>query len=394
MIPRRRLHEVVSLLGDMPAVVLVGPRQVGKTTLAHEVTQDRPSVYIDLESPADQARVASPELYLADHEEELVVFDEIHRMPGLFQALRGSIDRGRRAGRRTGRFLLLGSASVDLLRQSGESLAGRVAYVELEPLDATEVSSVDELWVRGGFPESLLAAGDERSFRRRTDFILTYLERDIPHFGPRLPAETLRRFWTMLAHGQGGLLNASNIARGLGIDARTVNRYLDLLVDLLLVRRLPPWTPNVGKRLVRSPKIYVRDSGLVHALLGLQTKDAILGHPVAGLSWEGHVIENMLACAPDGVEGYFYRTKQGSEADLVLRWPSGELWLVEVKRTLAPKLRSGFRSAWADLQPQRGFVVYPGTDRYRLDETIEAISLPELAQDLTESRAYWSLRPE
>lgn len=382
MIPRRIASELTHLVDNVPAVVLVGPRQVGKTTLALELARTRPSVYLDLESAADRSKLSQPDLYLADHEDELVVLDEVHRVPGLFQELRGIIDRGRRAGRRAGRFLLLGSASVDLLRQTGETLAGRVAYLELGPLDVTEVSEGDDLWIRGGFPDSLLAADDALSSRWRTDFVRTYLERDIPALGPRIPAETLRRFWTMLAHNQGGLLNAANLAGALGVDGKTVARYLDLMVDLLLVRRLPPWTSNAGKRMVRSPKVYVRDSGIVHTLLGLPDKESVLGHPIAGSSWEGHVIENLLSCTPDGVDATFFRTGAGAEVDLVLRWPGDEIWLVEVKRSLAPKLERGFRSAWTDLAPRRGFVVYPGHDRYRLDADVEAVNVRHLAADV------------
>ena len=386
MIPRRRAPELLRLLDNFPAVVLVGPRQVGKTTLALEVAADRPSVYLDLESDQDRARLSEPELYLADHEDDLVILDEVHRLPDLFMVLRGSIDRGRRAGRRSGRFLLLGSASIDLLRQSGETLAGRVAYMELEGLDVTEVGAGDDLWVRGGFPDSLLTPDDDLSFRWRTDFIRTYLERDIPQLGPRIPAETLRRFWTMLAHSQGGMLNAASLARGLGVDGKTVARYLDLLVDLLLVRRLAPWASNEGKRLVRSPKVYVRDSGLVHALLGLRDKEALVGHPVVGPSWEGHVVENLLACAPGTIRSSYYRTAAGAGVDLVLDWPTGGPWLIEIKRTLSPKVTASLRASWNDLSPDRGFVVYPGSDRYRLAEHVEAISLADLAGELVADR--------
>jgi uncharacterized protein len=382
MIPRRIAGELAYLLDNVPAVVLVGPRQVGKTTLALELARARPSVYLDLESAADRSKLSQPDLYLSDHEDELVVLDEVHRLPGLFQELRGVIDRGRRAGRRAGRFLLLGSASVDLLRQTGETLAGRVAYLELGPLDVTEVPDGDDLWTRGGFPDSLLAADDRLSSRWRTDFVRTYLERDIPALGPRIPAETLRRFWTMLAHNQGGLLNAANLAGALGVDGKTVARYLDLMVDLLLVRRLPPWTSNAGKRMVRSPKVYVRDSGIVHTLLGLPDKEAVLGHPIAGASWEGHVVENLLRCVPDDVHATFFRTSAGAEVDLVLRWPGDEIWLIEVKRSLAPKVERGFRSAWGDLTPRRGFVVYPGDDRYRIDDDVHAINVRDLAGEV------------
>jgi len=380
MITRRRRTLLKQRLDQYPAVALLGPRQVGKTTLALAIAEDRPSIYLDLESDADRAKLAEPELYLADHEDKLVILDEVHRRPGLFQNLRGLIDRGRRRGRRTGRFLLLGSASLDLLQQSGETLAGRISYVELDPVDALEIDSgnLDALWLRGGFPDSLLAADDGASLRWRQDFIRSYLERDIPQLGPRIPAETLRRFWTMLAHHQGGLLNAAQFAQGLGVDGKTVARYLDLLVDLLLVRRLPSWHRNIGKRLVKAPKVYVRDSGIVHALLGLRDKETLLGHPVVGSSWEGFVIETLLAAAPLETEASFYRTAAGAEIDLVLGLPGSRLWAVEIKRSLAPKLERGFHHACADLQPERSFVVYAGAERFPVGESTEAISLTDL----------------
>lgn len=388
MIERRIRSSVESLLGESPAVVLTGPRQVGKTTLALDIAELRPSTYLDLESEADRARLSEPEFYLADHEDELLVLDEIQRLPGLFEALRGAIDRGRRAGKGTGRFLLLGSASMELLAQSGESLAGRISFAELTPFDVTEIGGdqLDRLWVRGGFPESFLARSDETSLRWRRDFIRTYLERDIPQLGPRIPAETLRRLWTMLAHNQGGLLNAANIARGLGVSGATVGNHLDLMVDLLLVRRLPPRLANAGKRLVRSPKVYVRDSGILHALLGIADKEALLGHPVVGASWEGMAIENLIALAGDGVEPSFYRTGGGAEIDLVLSWADGREWAIEVKRTLAPKAERGLRSAIEDVEPERSFVVYPGKERYPLGKDIEAIGLARLCEELTTTR--------
>jgi predicted AAA+ superfamily ATPase len=380
MIERHIGPDITSRLERTPAVALIGPRQVGKTTLALEVAQGQPSTYLDLESEADRARLADPALYFADHANELVILDEIHRAPGLFEALRGVIDQGRREGRGTGRFLLLGSAAVELLAQSGETLAGRISFVELAPFDIGEVGAgqLDRLWVRGGFPDSFLAEDDAISLRWRQDFIRTYLERDIPQLGPRIPAETLRRLWTMFAHHQGGLLNAAQLSRSLGVSGTTVAHYLDLMVDLLLVRRLPPRLTNAGKRLVRSPKVYVRDSGLVHGLLGLADKEAILGHPVAGPSWEAMVIENVAAVAPSEVETSFYRTSGGAEIDLVLTWADGHEWAIEIKRSLAPKLERGFHSAIADLEPDRCFVVYPGSERYRLGPSIEAIGLSEL----------------
>jgi predicted AAA+ superfamily ATPase len=387
MIARRIQGSVQSLLTESPAVVMLGPRQVGKTTLALAVAEGRPSVYLDLESPADRGRLSEPELYFADHADELVILDEIHRAPGIFESLRGTIDRGRREGRGVGRFLLLGSAAIDLLAQSGETLAGRIAYVELDPFDVSEVGggALDDLWLRGGFPESYLASSDAASLRWREDFIRTYLEREIPQLGPRIPAETLRRLWTMLAHNQGQLLNASAIARGLGVSAPTINAYLDLLVDLLLVRRLPPRLANVGKRQVRSPKTFVRDSGLLHALLGLGDKEALLGHPVLGASWEGHVIENLITLAPARVEPSFYRTSGGAEIDLVLRWPGGREWAIEVKRSLSPRPGRGMRSAIEDLKPERSFIVYPGEDRYPVAEGIEVVGLPALVAELVDA---------
>jgi predicted AAA+ superfamily ATPase len=372
----------------MPAVALVGPRQSGKTTLAHAIVKGRDAIYLDLESPADRARLDEPELYFADHEDELVVLDEIHRVPGLFETLRGVIDRGRRQGSGTGRFLLLGSAAIDLLAQSGETLAGRIGFVELTPFDITEVGAehLDRLWLRGGFPESFLAKRDDASLEWREDFIRTYLERDIPQLGPRIPAETLRRLWTMLAHRQGSLLNAAQLARSLAVSGKTITHYLDVMVDLLLVRRLQPRLVNVGKRLVRSPRIYVRDSGLLHALLGLVDKEALLGHPVAGPSWEGMVIESLVAVAGREAESSFYRTSGGAEVDLVLTWRDGREWAIEIKRSLAPKVERGLRSALEDIGPERSYIVYAGMDRFRLTPGIEAIGLAELCESVA-SRA-------
>ena len=387
MFERRLTPHLLEALADNPAVVLLGPRQAGKTTLALEVGRQRGARYLDLESAGGLAKLEQPELYLRDHADQLVILDEVHRAPGLFSVLRGLIDENRRAGRRSGQFLLLGSASLDLLRQSGETLAGRIAYLELGPFDALETGHrpLDELWLRGGFPESYLARSEGRSLRWRENFIRSYLERDIPQFGPRIAAETLRRFWTMLAHHQGGLLNAAQFARNLGVDVKTVSAYLDLLVDLLLVRRLPPWHVNQGKRLVRSPKVFVRDSGLVHALLGIPDLETLVAHPVLGQSWECFVLENLIAAAPATVVPYFYRTAAGAEIDLILAWPDGRLWAIEVKRSLTPKVERGFHAACGDLKPVRKFVVFPGQEAYRLAEDITAIPLRELATLLAQA---------
>jgi uncharacterized protein len=383
---QRRLHRtILDDLAHMPAVALLGPRQAGKTTLARQVGGARRSVYLDLESPLDRDRLADPVDYLASHADELVIIDEVQRMPGLFEVLRGVIDQGRWEGRGNGRFLLLGSASFALLRQS-ESLAGRIAYVDLTPFDALEAANggidLDALWVRGGFPDSVLAADDAASTVWRGNLTRSYLERDIPQLGPRIPAATLERLWTMLAHQQGGLLNLAQLARSLGVDGKTVAGYVDLLVDLLLVRRLRPWVSNVGKRLVRSPKVYVRDSGVVHALLRIPDREALLAHPVVGASWEGFVVENLLGVGGYWLDASFYRGHGGAEVDLVLSWPDGRRWLVEVKRALVPRLSRGFTSVWEDVQPERGFVVYPQTERYPIREHVEAIGLVELCREV------------
>lgn len=378
---------LIDELQHSPAVALLGPRQVGKTTLALLAAQSIPSIYLDLESERDRAKLAQAELYLTDHLDKLVILDEVHRAPGLFPVLRGLIDQARRAGRRAGQYLLLGSASLDLLQQSGETLAGRVAYLEMGPLNVLETGPLlaDALWLRGGFPDSLNAPNDTRSLRWRYNFIQTYLERDIPQFGPRIAPATLRRFWTMLAHHQSGLLNVTQLARNMGVDAKTAQSYIDLLCALLLVRRLPPWHANVGKRLVKASKIYLRDSGLVHALLDIETRETLLSHPVVGASWEGFVIENLLSCAPTNVQPYFYRTSGGAEVDLLLVWPSGDLWAIEVKRSLSPKVERGFHAACEDLLPTRKLVVYPGQESFALSHGVQAVPLGTLCQVLADA---------
>lgn len=389
MICRRITQSVRAALARQAAVALIGPRQVGKTTLAHEIAASTNALYLDLESRADRNKLAEPALFLKEHEDRLIILDEIHRMPELFQELRGLIDSGRRRGRRTGRFLILGSASIDLLRQSGESLAGRIEYVEMTPLDvleaASDASAITSLWVRGGFPDSFLAANDADSLAFRQNFIRTYLERDVPQFGRRIPAETLERLWTMLAHSQGTLLNASKLTSGLSVSAPTITTYIDLLVNLLLLRRLLPYHANTGKRLVKSPKVYVRDSGLVHALLGIGDYNTLAGHPVVGASWEGFVIENLLAAAPDRTTASFYRTAAGAEIDLVLDLPGAHgLWAIEIKRSLTTSLGKGFHNAREDLRPKRSFIVYAGDDRYPVTKDITAIGVKEMASLLAE----------
>lgn len=386
MLDRRLYNTALDFLEQFPALALIGPRQVGKTTLARRIARDRQALYLDLELEADREKLADPTLYLRAHRDKLVIIDEIHRLPDLFHALRSLIDEGRRQGRGAGQFLILGSASMDLLRQSGESLAGRIAYVELTPIDVLEVPASDReaLWLRGGFPDSLLASSDARSLRWRQNFVRSYLERDIPDLAPRVPTEIVRRLWTMLAHAQATLLNAAQLARALAVDGKTVANHIDLLVDLLLVRRLKPFHSNLGKRLVRSPKTYIRDSGILHAQLGIANRDVLYGHPLVGASWEGFVIETLINAAPAGSHPYFYRTAAGAEIDLLLELPAGELWAIEIKRGLTAKVERGFHLACEDLQPARRFVVYSGDQRHPKPQGVEAIGFAEIATLLIE----------
>ena len=377
-----RLKRLRQQLRESPAVALLGPRQVGKTTLALAIAKSQPSVYLDLESTADRNKLSDPELYLAEHTNRLVILDEIHRLPDVFPIMRGLIDRARRKGNRTGRFLVLGSAAPDLLRQTSESLAGRIAYAELTPFTPSEVDDLNRLWLQGGFPESFLSKSLSASGRWRRDFMRTYLERDIPQLGPRIPAETLRRFWTMLAHHQGGLHNAASLARGLSVDGKTIANYLDLFVDLLLVRRLPPWHGSVGKRLVRAPKIYVRDSGLLHQLLGVTDRESLLGHPIVGASWEGFMIESILSAAPPDTESHFYRTSAGAEIDLLLTPPGKSPIAIEIKRSLSPAVSKGFHLACDDTKATRRLVLYPGEESYPISKTVRVMGISELLTEI------------
>lgn len=387
MIARRIELKIKDALKRSPSVALLGPRQVGKTTIAFNISEQEPSLYLDLESRLDLEKVRDITAFHADNSDKLIILDEVQRLPEVFASLRGIIDKERRKGNKVGQFLFLGSASIELLQQSSESLAGRIAYMELFPIDVLEyadrsIDKMNTLWLRGGFPESLLAASEQDSLAWRNDFIKTYLERDIPQLGPRIPAETLERFWTMLAHNEGTVLNAAHLGRNLDVSGVTIGRYLDLMTDLLLVRRLKPWTFNVGKRLVRSPKIYVRDSGITHALLNIGSYNELLGHPVVGGSWEGFVIENILSVAPARVQPFYYGSPGGAEIDLILEFSSAEKWAIEIKRSSSPSVSKGFHIACEDIKPQRRYVVYSGQDRFSMGSGITAISLFELMQEL------------
>lgn len=388
MIKRNAQDEIIRLLEGFPAVGILGPRQVGKTTLAIEIAKSLSPepLYLDLESPLDQAKLSDPERYFEMHKGKLIILDEVQYMHELFGILRGVIDQRRREGYRTGQFLILGSASLELLKQSSETLAGRIAYKHLPGLTATEINSSledrEKLWLRGGFPDSFLARNNESSLRWRLSFISTYLERDVPQFGPRIPAVTLRRLWTMLAHSQGSQLNIASLGASLDISAPTVKRYLELLEDLLLIRTLRPWAANVGKRLVKSPKVYIRDSGLTHALLNLTTLEDILGHPVTGASWEGFVIENLVSCLPAGVTPWFYRTSAGAEIDLVIEQGGRKKYAIEIKRSLKPTLSKGFHLGCEDIKATARYLVYPGNEPFPASGGIMVLPLIDMMNEL------------
>lgn len=388
MIERATQATVAQRLRTNPAVVLLGPRQVGKTTLAHAVAREYAgAIMLDMEREADRAVLARPDLFLPQHRERLVVIDEVQLVPQLFSALRPEIDAERRAGR----FLLLGSASGALLRQSAESLAGRVAYVELAPLLAREVAydlaSLQTLWLRGGYPLSWLAADEAASFQWRQDFIQTFLLRDMAELGVRVPAETLRRFWTMLAHLQGQLFNASQLGQSLGgASHSTATRHLDTLVDAMVVRRLPPFLANVGKRLVKSPKVYVRDSGFLHALLRLPGVHELQGHPIAGASWEGFVVEQVADSLPTMAQMGFYRTAAGAEIDLVID-AGGRRVGVEIKFASAPKPARGFWQAMEDLALDEALVAAPVPRGYPLADRVRVVPAQQVAQEVARACA-------
>ncbi len=381
MIRRNLEKKLYESMGTFPVVALIGGRQVGKTTLARMVRKAGPDhyIYLDLERPSDLAKLQDPESYLVMHADKTVILDEIQRVPELFMVLRALVDDDRRPGR----FLVLGSASPDLIRQSSESLAGRIRYLELSPLTLGEIEpggeNANKLWVRGGYPDSYLAGSDRQSLEWRDAFTKTYLERDIPALGIRIPAVMLDRFWRMIAHCHGQLWNASKIAGSLGVTYPTANHYLDVLEDTFITRTLRPFHTNLKKRLVKTPKVYFRDSGLLHALLQLQSLEDLLGHPAAGSSWEGWIIEQLLAEAPDAHRPWFYRTQGGAEIDLLLERPGNARPLAfEIKRSTAPSPSKGFWSAIRDLGLNEGYVVCPCDERYPLGDGVWALPVHEI----------------
>jgi len=372
-------------LDSMPVVALLGPRQVGKTTLALEIAGKRLEkkwTYLDLELESDLSKLTDAESYLKGFEGRLLIIDEVQRRPELFPLLRGLVDARKRKGEKTAQFLLLGSASRDLLYQSSESLAGRIRYLELSPFKVWELHqhdplgfNVNKLWFRGGFPDSYLAASDEDSWEWRNDFIATYVERDLPGMGPSIPSARMKIFWTMLAHFHGQQIVYSSLGKSLEVSHTTIKTYLDILTDFYMVRQIQPWSGNTKKRLVKSPKIYLRDTGLLHKLLNIPSYESLLGNPMIGASWEGFVAENIILQLTDQWRYSYYRSSTQAEIDLVLEGPDDEVWAIEIKRSAAPQISRGFHTAAEDIKATRKFVVYSGSERYPLGQSTEAIGL-------------------
>jgi hypothetical protein len=385
---KRHLASILEIrLSQSPVVALIGSRQVGKTTLAHGLTIDKPRHYLDLERPSDVAKLSDPEIYLNKFAGQLVILDEIQRLPELFPVLRSLVDERRRAGERSAHFLILGSASPDLLQQSSETLAGRISFLELGPLNLLEIghdaTCLDQHWFRGGYPDSYLSIDDASAVQWCEDFIMSYVERYLPQLGVSSPSIVLRRFCSMLAHQQGSTLNLSQLGNSLDIDGKTVRHYLDLLEGLFIVRRLPAWSRNAGKRMVKAPKVYLRDTGILHTLAGLHSLEQVLGHPICGHSWEGYCIEQILSRLPNGCTASHYRTQAGAEIDLVLQTAKGEIVCIEIKRTLSPKLKPSFLESMKTMGAICGYFLIPEGDGYPLADNIQAINLKEfLLSDL------------
>ncbi|MGI9250154.1 MAG: ATP-binding protein [Pseudohongiellaceae bacterium] len=378
-------------IARVPALALLGARQVGKTTLAKAIAKGTNSIYLDLEAPEDLVKLSDPTSFLRSQNDKLVILDEIQRSPDLFMVLRGLIDENRQAGRTAAQFLLLGSASMDLLHQSSESLAGRISYMEMTGFNIMEAGdspkNIRRLWLRGGFPDSYLADNDDMAMDWLENIIRTYLERDVPQMGFQVAAARLRRLWTMLAHLQGEPVDYSKLGANLEIDGKTVRHYIDILTGLLLVRQIGPWYANVKKRLVKSPRYYVRDSGVLHRLLGIGNYDALLSNPVLGKSWEGFVIENIHSVLPLRAETYFYRTAAGAEVDLVIKMPNSEVWAVEIKHGVAPKIGKHFNQTCDDVGATQRYIVYGGDDEFPASDAVRVISLEKLMGKLISSHS-------
>lgn len=376
MVPRPNvLGKIDSALTIHPIAALLGPRQCGKTTIARMIAEREPSTYFDLENPVDLRRLSAP-LSVLQALDGLIIVDEVQRRPDLFELLRVLVDRPENRAR----FLLLGSASPHLVKGVSESLAGRIGFIDMSGFDLTEVGAQERnrLWLRGGFPRSFLAADDFTSMVWREDFVRTFLERDIPQLGITIPAETLRRFWTMVAHYHGQVWNAAQFARSLGASESTARRYLDILSGAYMVRILPPWFENIRKRQVKAPKIYIRDSGILHTLLQLRTLSDVQSHPKLGASWEGFALEQVVELL-DTRDAYYWATHGGAELDLLVR-VGGKHYGFEFKYADAPGASRSMHVALDDLSLERLWVVYPGKQEYALDEKISVIPLEHVPQ--------------
>ena len=392
MIDRLFESQLIDALMDSPAVALLGPRQVGKTTLAQRLSKktfEKDIVYLDLELDSDLAKLDDAEGYLKRFENHLVIIDEAQRAPELFRVLRGLIDIRKRNGEKAAQFLLLGSASRDLLQHTSESLAGRIRFLELTPFSIEEIehekgakSDLERLWSRGGYPDSYLARSDDASWEWRINFISTYLERDIPLMGPKVPATRMKRFWTMLAHVHGQQLNLSNLGKSLETSHTTIRNYLDLLTDFYMVRQVPPWSGNTKKRLVKAAKVYIRDSGLLHTLLNVTDMESLLGHPILGASWEGFAIENILSRLSSKWRYSYYRTSAQAELDLVLEGPRNQIIAIEIKRSISPKITKGYHFACDDLKATQKIVIHAGADSFPMNGGIEAMGMETFLKKL------------
>jgi predicted AAA+ superfamily ATPase len=384
MIKRRIQEDITKSLQQFPSIGLVGPRQAGKTTLAKMITDklDRPAIYLDLENPQDIQKLDDAQLYLQQFKDHLIILDEAQRKPELFPLLRSMIDQDRKPGR----FMILGSASPSLKRQASESLAGRIAYHELSPFTLDEIDNgkdnVNKLWLRGGYPDSYLADSDDFATTWVQNFIQTHLERDLPVLGVRVPATTLFRFWTMVAHCNSQLWNASRLAESLGVDSKTARRYLDILEDTFMIRQLRPFFGNVKKRLVKSPKVYIRDTGLLHTMLKIHSYEDLSANPILGASWEGFCLEQIIGLKPSRYDAYFYRTLSAAaaEIDLVLTRGLNVEIAVEIKYSLTPKLTKSSTNAINEVNPQRTWVVYPGEESYPIKKDIWTLPISQLSR--------------
>lgn len=384
MIHRRIQKDITDSLKQFPAIGLIGPRQAGKTTLAKMITDqlDKPALYLDMENPQDLQKLGDAQLYLQQFQDHLIILDEAQRKPELFPLLRSMIDQDRKPGR----FMVLGSASPSLKRQASESLAGRIAYHELSPFTLDEISDekydFHKLWLRGGYPESYLANSDDGATLWIENFIQTHLERDLPVLGVRVPATTLLRFWTMVAHCNSQLWNASRLAESLGVDSKTARRYLDILEETFMIRQLQPFFGNVKKRLVKSPKVYIRDSGLLHTMLKIYSYDDLCANPILGASWEGFCLEQIIALKPRKYDTYFYRTQSAAAAEIDLVFAKGlkvEI-AVEIKYSLTPKLTRSSINAINEVAPQKTWIVYPGEESYPIKENIWTLPISQISR--------------